>query len=76
MTAVSWCCGRIQSPNDVIQNNEKTLNTIATPQHATEPTIVSATPRNILHDLQQKRKWSLKLKIFKLIMPNFFKSKT
>ena len=60
---------------DVIQNNEKTLNTTATPQHASEPTIVSPTPRNILHDLQEKRKWSLKLKNFQTDYAEFFKLK-
>ena len=38
---VSWCCGRVQSPNDVKQKNEKTQS---------EPTMVSATPTNSLRE--------------------------
>ena len=26
MLVVSWCCGQVQSPDDVIQKIEKTLN--------------------------------------------------
>ena len=48
---LSWCCGRVQSPNDAIQkkSNTKKNNTmiITTQQHKIEQTMVSSTPRNI-----------------------------
>ena len=43
---VSWCCGRLQSPNDLIQKIQKTLKNTHTTQHKRESTMVSLTPRD------------------------------
>ena len=40
-----------RSPNDVKQKIQKTINIIPTPQHNSEPTMVSATPRNTPYSL-------------------------
>ena len=43
---VSWCCGWVQSPNDVIQKISKTQNNNFHTTNKGEPTMVSLTPRN------------------------------
>ena len=43
--SVYWCCGQVPSANDVRQTIERTLK-IPAPQNKSEPTIVSAIPRN------------------------------
>ena len=45
---VSWCCGRIQSPSDVIQkiNWEQTVNKT---KHKSKPIVVSALSRSFCH---------------------------
>ena len=43
--SVYWCCAQVPSANDVRQTIERTLK-IPAPQNKSEPTIVSAIPRN------------------------------
>ena len=43
--SVYWCCGQVPSANDVRQTIERTLK-IPAPQNKSEPTLVSAIPRN------------------------------
>ena len=42
---VSWFCGQVQSPKDVIQKIEKKRPIIPTSQHNRKPTMVSTSPR-------------------------------
>lgn len=37
----SWCCGWLQTPNDVIQRSEKTLNNQQFPQYQETPLVFS-----------------------------------
>lgn len=43
--SVYWCCAQVPPANDVRQTIERTLK-IPAPQNKSEPTIVSAIPRN------------------------------
>ena len=43
---VSWCCGRVQSPNDAAQKIENLLQNTHTTIQKQIPTMVSGTPKN------------------------------